>query len=258
MKSKICIIALFLSLLISACSSNTVTTDKFASANTSTDISGTTETADASSSVSTATATESTYTGADTESASSTATNQAAPSSKVSPGTSTKNSNKPIAKKPSTTESGTDKSVKKPADNSPMMDKPDLMGEVTSVSGNKIVLKLIETPAFDKGSRPEKPSGDKPAEVPGNSTGGVKPETQPGNQPPQRTVKYTGETKTITVSDSVPITTTVMADKKIEQKTLALKDIKSGDTLSIWYSDKTKGTIKKISVMEGSVRNTAN
>ena len=62
------------------------------------------------------------------------------------------------------------------------------------------------------------------------------------------TVTYTGESKIITIPDGVEITSSTRGNNGSEQKTLALTDIKKGDILQIWYSDKSTETISKVSV----------
>ena len=65
---------------------------------------------------------------------------------------------------------------------------------------------------------------------------------------PKMEVKYTGETKSITISDGVSITTLSKGENGGTEKTIAVKDIKVGDRLDISYSDSNKTTISKINV----------
>jgi hypothetical protein len=144
------------------------------------------------------------------------------------------------------------------------MQQADLMGEVTSVSGNQVELKLVEMPRFNNGNRPPQENGKGPADSTatdkksnnatadtGKDTGVAKGERPQGNkQPPQMSMNYTGETKTITIPDSVSISSMGRGKDNSEQKTLSISDIKAGSILQIWYSDEAKETISKVSVMQ--------
>lgn len=144
---------------------------------------------------------------------------------------------------------------------------PDLAGEVTAINGSQVTLKLIELPAAseDKNGKAQdgqntnsstnssnqntQQSGQKPTGNPPSDQGGQKPTgNQSNGQPPKMEVKYTGETKTITISDGVSITTLNKGENGGTEKTIAVKDIKVGDRLDISYSDSNKTTISKISV----------
>ncbi|KZL91009.1 hypothetical protein [Clostridium magnum] len=142
---------------------------------------------------------------------------------------------------------------------------PDLAGEVTAISGSEVTLKLIELPAMnsDKNSKSQdgqstnssaststqstqqadqKTTGNAPSDQ-----SGQKPSGQPGERPKME-VKYTGETKTIKISDGVSITTFNKGENGGTEKTITVKDIKVGDRLDISYSDSNKTTISKVSV----------
>lgn len=148
---------------------------------------------------------------------------------------------------------------------------PDLAGEVTAISGSQITLKLIELPTMNsnkdgstQGSQSansstnssnqnSQQSGQKPDGNPPSDQGGQKPSGDQANgQKPKMEVKYTGETKTITISDGVSITSHSMGQNGGSEKTIAVKDIKVGDRLDISYSDSNKTTISKISVRGSS------
>jgi hypothetical protein len=127
-------------------------------------------------------------------------------------------------------------------------EKADLEGEVASIDGNKITLKVIKTP--------EPPTG-KPEEDNQNnaSKDADKKEVQVNNQdgetpkaPQHRQVEYTGETKEITIADGIKIITMNKGPQDSESKELTVNDIKVGDTLQITYSDSEKETISQINV----------
>ncbi|MCR4430446.1 MAG: hypothetical protein NUV45_05420 [Tepidanaerobacteraceae bacterium] len=153
-----------------------------------------------------------------------------------------------------------------------------IAGEVSSISGSTVELKLIEMPqpgprgkqnqqsnqqmqAQDANKGPDAGQGQK---APNNDSGqnpGAPPEA--GGNPPEKSensgsdrmqrqsgLKYTGETKTIDIPDGVEITAMQRGDKGMEQKTISIGDIKVGDILRIWYSDESMTSISRISVMQ--------
>lgn len=146
----------------------------------------------------------------------------------------------------------------------------DLTGEVSSISGNQITLKVIKMPAFNrKGTPPRGSTGNSgntsqpaagstsAAEPSGSTPASDSSNTSPdssgpkGNGPSQpRGIQYTGETKTVTIPDGVAITAMARTNGDSNQQTLKLSDIKEGNVLQIWYSDKEKGTVSKINVMQ--------
>lgn len=150
--------------------------------------------------------------------------------------------------------------------------RADLSGEVTSITGSEVVLKLIEIPTRSNNSDgnngqnqgQSKDLGQDKSQGQAQGQGGNRGPRQDGGQPQQRTVKYTGESKTITIPAEVPITTFERGQNgqngqsgqngqngRVSKK-IKFKDIKQGDTLQIWYQDKDKGTISRINVMPGT------
>lgn len=131
---------------------------------------------------------------------------------------------------------------------------PGLAGEVSSISGNQVTLKLIELPTMapDKNAKPQDgQSANQGAAQDGQKTDGKQPNEQAG-QKPKMEVKYTGETKTITISDGASITTLNRGEKDAAQKTIAVKDIIVGNRLDIFYTDSNKTTIANINVLESN------
>lgn len=146
--------------------------------------------------------------------------------------------------------------------------RPDMMGEIVSVQGNEITLKEIDT-SQQRGNRaPGQRDGNQPPQPQqGQDKQGGQPQptpqVQPGQPGPngqeprrQREVQYTGETKKITIPEGVSVTEMTRGQNGVEQKVVETKDLKAGDTLSIWYSDKEKGTISRISVRPKTDSNT--
>lgn len=156
----------------------------------------------------------------------------------------------------------------------------DLMGEVSAISGNDITVKVISIPAMGQGRRggsganpdgrtspgafnrrqaPAAGDNQTPASDPGQNQA---PDSDAGqNQPAggnpgggqqQRGFQYTGETKLLKLTDSVTITETVRGDNGITSQAIQASDIKVGDTLQVYYSDKSKETISKITVGTGA------
>jgi len=132
--------------------------------------------------------------------------------------------------------------------------KADLEGEVTSISGSKITLKLIKTPDAPTGgtvdgSQGKAPAGDSSKDADKTKSADNK-DGHDSKAPDNMKVEYTGETKDITISDEVKIKAMSMGTQGAESKELAFKDIKAGDVLQITYSDKDKGTISAINVRQ--------
>lgn len=130
--------------------------------------------------------------------------------------------------------------------------KADLAGEVASINGNKITLKVIKTPEKSGGgnqNNASKDGGDK-----GNSQGNNK-DGQTSKGQGNRQVEYTGETKDITVADGIKISTMNRGQQGSESKDLTISDIKVGDMLQITYSDKEKETISNINVRPAGNQN---
>ncbi|EKQ53514.1 MULTISPECIES: hypothetical protein [unclassified Clostridium] len=127
----------------------------------------------------------------------------------------------------------------------------DLQGEVSSIDGNKITLKLIKAPERPQGGdkKNANQNGDQKTSQDNNKDG------QPSMKQANRQVEYTGETKDITVSDGIQITTMSRGKQNTDAKTLTASDIKVGDILSITYSDKEKETISKIVVRQAADQN---
>lgn len=149
--------------------------------------------------------------------------------------------------------------------------RPDAMGEVVSVSGNDISLKLLKMPqGMGNGQRHNGQNGNgqgAPKDQQGNPGQGDK-QNPPDNQgqgdqqnrqgqgggPRNRQGgnfqrEYTGETQTITVPSGVSIEENTFSNGKRETKNIEVKDLKQGDILQVRYADKDKKTISKIQVM---------
>lgn len=137
------------------------------------------------------------------------------------------------------------------------MARADLVGEVTSVTGSDVVVKVIEMPDFGQntpqGNDAANSGQDKSQNRKNGSNGEGQNERQGRGQEqgpgPGREVKYTGESKTLTIPAGTAITTFDREQNGRQVKNIEVKDIKQGDTIQIWYSDKEKETIEKISVM---------
>lgn len=147
-------------------------------------------------------------------------------------------------------------------------EQADLRGEVSSISGNQVTLKLIEMPTFNKDNQPPQGDGKNAGDTNGAAkstdepkaadTTAAKPSDNPPKgdspegekQPPQMSINYTGEEKTITIPNDITISSSGKKQADSEQKALSVSDIKSGNILQIWYSDEAKETISKVTVIE--------
>ena len=119
--------------------------------------------------------------------------------------------------------------------------RPDLSGQVEEIAGNEVKLKLIE--------RPE--PKERTAQAQGGGDSGQRQNWGQGagaGSGQGRTVKFTGETQTLTIPVGVPLTTMTRGQNGPEMKEASLKDIKKGSMLTIWYADKTSKTIARISI----------
>ena len=149
---------------------------------------------------------------------------------------------------------------------------PDMMGEISAVDGKEITIKEIEMPQFrgnrgpgesdgNRSLRPERGQDLQRAQQQQpdrkqDEQGAQGQQRQPGERGPQgeggprapREIKYTGETKKVTIPDGVSVTQMTFGENGPEQKVIEMKDLKAGDVLSISYSDKEKGIISSISV----------
>lgn len=131
---------------------------------------------------------------------------------------------------------------------------PGLAGEVTAINGTQVTLKLIELPTMpaDKNGKSKDgqstDSSTKQDTNQGTQQDGQKPTSDKTGEKPKMEVKYTGETKSITIPDGVSITTLSKGENGGTEKTITVKDIKVGDRLDISYSDSNKTTISKINV----------
>lgn len=119
--------------------------------------------------------------------------------------------------------------------------RADVSGQVESIAGNEVKLKLIEMPA---------PRANENA---GQGSGGMRQGQNSGQgassgQSQGRAIKFTGETQTLLIPIGVPLTTMTRGQNGPEVKEADLKDIKKGSMLNIWYADKTSKTIDRISI----------
>lgn len=124
---------------------------------------------------------------------------------------------------------------------------PDLEGEVSNISGNKITLKVIKMPDKTQGGA----SGDTNTNSDAAKTDAKAndKDAQAHSGQPNMQVEYTGETKDITIGDGIKVQTMNMDQGNRQLKDITASDIKVGDVLRITYSDKDKETISTINVM---------
>ena len=129
--------------------------------------------------------------------------------------------------------------------------KADLEGEVASIDGNKITLKVIKTPEKAAGSSQKNASTD--ADKTNSEANNKDKQTNKVQQ--NRQVEYTGETKDITIGDGIQIETMNRGQQGSKSKDLTVSDIKVGNILQITYSDKEKETISNINVRPAANQN---
>ncbi len=153
---------------------------------------------------------------------------------------------------------------------------PDLSGEISEVNSNQVTLKLIGMPSPNNGNGqnnqnnnnqqgqlnqqnqqnrkdPNQWVQNRRDPNQNNQQGGQDPNQLGNGQARQRPIKYTGETTTITIPEDVTITVTPGPGS--QPIGLQLSDLKIGDIMQVWYSDKNSKTINKISVRQVNKQN---
>lgn len=126
--------------------------------------------------------------------------------------------------------------------------KVDLEGEVASIDGNKITLKVIKT--LEKGSQKDKSNDTAKTDSQENNK-----DKQVSNAAKNKKIEYTGENKDITISDGIKIKSMNRGKQASQSKDLNVSDIKVGDVLQITYSDKDSQTISNINVRQATNQN---
>ncbi len=119
--------------------------------------------------------------------------------------------------------------------------KADLQGEVSSIEGNKITLKIIKMPDFQGRTQREPQSKDGQQQ---NGQNGESPKA-----PQNRQIEYTGESKQLTIPESIQINLLMRGNQGEQANKLQLKDIKVGDIIQITYSDKEKEIVSQITII---------
>jgi hypothetical protein len=99
--------------------------------------------------------------------------------------------------------------------------KPDIIGEIESISESNILLKVINLSINNEVNRAKE----------------------------DFKIEYTGKTKNIIISSDIKIFKNAISDKKMQQQELRSSDLKVGDILSITYKE-DKTTIDKIVLNE--------
>jgi hypothetical protein len=132
--------------------------------------------------------------------------------------------------------------------------KADLNGMVTEVFGNEITIKVIEVTEENSEKDKEEKNVKKENNDKENSKQKKEDKTaeaakKEGQDSVEKKFGVTGETKTITVPVGIPITVMTKGDKEEEPKLADIRDIKKGNIIQIWYSEKDKTVITKINIM---------
>lgn len=122
---------------------------------------------------------------------------------------------------------------------------PDIYGEVSSVAGNKVTLKLMKVP-----QRPAR-NGQGNGQGGGNwqnrqngSNGGFRG----GGYGGMRQKEYTGQTKTIVISSGTSLVTITRGANGMAESNIGMNQVTVGSILSVYYKEDGK-TIDKIRVM---------
>jgi hypothetical protein len=150
--------------------------------------------------------------------------------------------------------------------------KSDLSGLVTVVAGNEVTIKVIqmEQDSINDGKNDKdknKTEADKKVkkedeEKKNNNTQkedkSITVDSKKENQDSaEKKYNVTGETKTIIIPVGIPITIMSRGEKEEVPKDAEIKDIKKGNMLQIWYSEKDNSVISKVNIVLLDRKNTA-
>jgi len=144
------------------------------------------------------------------------------------------------------------------------IDNADVYGEIKSISGDKVTLSLLEQPQMGRPRNNEdlqnndndkQPPENMPEKSPGEND--QKPEATegerrgnggPGGMRFEKT--YTGETKEVTINDSIKIVSMQMSENGMQENEIQVTDLKEGQILQVWYKEGSDSEIENIRVME--------
>lgn len=135
--------------------------------------------------------------------------------------------------------------------NRPAFQKPDVYGEVSTINGNNVTLKLMEIPQMSRRNGQNGGNGNG-GNGGGNSNGsynGGSGGNGGAGRGGMRVKKYTGEVKTIVIPNGVTLTTMTRGQNGMTQNNISLNEVTTGSTLSIYYDTDGK-TIKSIRVQK--------
>ena len=138
--------------------------------------------------------------------------------------------------------------------NRPAFQKPNVYGEVDSISGNNVTLKLMNFPQMNKRNGGGRGNGNMgtvngaPANRNGNGNGNGNWNGNGGQgRGGMGARSYTGQQQAIIIPNNVSITEMTRGTNGMTQTNVNLNDIQTGSVLSIYYDNDGK-TIKSIRV----------
>jgi hypothetical protein len=135
----------------------------------------------------------------------------------------------------------------------------DLTGEIAEISGSELTLKIIAMPQTGRRTAPENRSTNQngSSAYNGNAaeervdSSGSRENARRNSEPPgvgqgfRAAREYTGEVKTLTLSQELKITAMSRSESGIAEVQVAVDSLKAGDLLQIYYAEDGK-TIEKI------------
>lgn len=145
--------------------------------------------------------------------------------------------------------------------------KPDVYGEVSSINGNNVTLKLMEIPQMPNRNGQGNGGGNGQGNGGNWQNGGGNGQGNGGNGSNggnggfrggngggggfggMRQRNYTGQTKTITIPSGTSLVTMARGQNGMTQNQIKLSDVTVGSVFSIYYKSDGK-TIDKIRVMQ--------
>lgn len=139
----------------------------------------------------------------------------------------------------------------------------DITGEVTLVDGRKVTLKLIEVPKVKRSQNKQNNSKNGSSSQTGtstepntntqkasseNSANNNQDNSSGTRQRPTMEIKYTGETKTLTLPDNLKVQTMERTDNSVQTKEIELKDVTKGQIFQVWFKKDSKEVIKRVMI----------
>jgi hypothetical protein len=134
--------------------------------------------------------------------------------------------------------------------------RADLMGQIKSINGNEIVLKVATMPKRQRqnqngdGQDNQQNMNRRNIQDPNFDPNAPRPSFDPQQmqQMRQRAMNFTGEERTLKIEDGVVIEKRTFGENGMQTETLKLDALKVDDILQIWFDPKQQDQITRISI----------